>query len=97
MIPAEATFCKTAWVRMKHLLTGVGIFGSLKYSWGIRSTAACECSAEELSAKHILTHVPYTLHFELLAWEIIDEDTIKRLLEVCLDIDHQLLYLVTFL
>jgi len=36
-----------AQVRLNHLRTGVGRFYSCLYKWGVASSAACECGAEE--------------------------------------------------
>jgi len=41
------TLSRRAWVRLNCLLTGVGRFRSSLYKWGMASSAACECGAEE--------------------------------------------------
>jgi len=39
---------RRAWVRLNRLRTGVGHFRSCLYKWGMTTSAACECGAEEL-------------------------------------------------
>jgi len=41
------TLPRRAWVRLTRLRTGVGRFRSSLYKWGMASSAACECGADE--------------------------------------------------
>ena len=44
---------RTAWVKLNHLGTGVGRFGSSMHKWGLASSANCECGANEQTADGI--------------------------------------------
>jgi len=41
------TLQRRAWARLNRLRTGVGRFRSCLYKWGMTSSAAYECGAEE--------------------------------------------------
>ena len=51
------THPRRAWVRLNRLRTGVGCFRSCLYKWGIASSAACECGAEQ-TVDHVVLHCP---------------------------------------
>ena len=53
---------RPAWVWLKRLRTGVGLFRSSMHKWGMASTASCECGAEEQNADHIITSSPIYRH-----------------------------------
>jgi len=52
------TLPRRAWVRLNRLRTGVGRFRSCLYKWGMASSAACECGAEERTVDHVVLHCP---------------------------------------
>ena len=56
--PIGINLTKTAWVKLNHLPTGVGRFGSSMYKWGLVSSAKCECEAREQTADHIILACP---------------------------------------
>jgi len=56
--PPEMTLPRTAWVRINRLRTGVGRFRSCLYEWGMASSAACECGAEEQTVDHVVFQCP---------------------------------------
>ena len=77
-------FPRTAWVRLNRLRTGVGLFRSTMYKWGMAPTAACECGAEEQTADHIITTCPmyrYPNGAQGLAQT--DDNLLKWLSETC--------------
>jgi len=47
------TLRRRAWVRLNRLRTGVGRFRSCLYNWGITSSSAWECGAEEQTSDHV--------------------------------------------
>ena len=51
------TLPRRAWVRLNRLRTGVGRFRSCPYKWGMATSAACECGAEQ-TADHVVLHCP---------------------------------------
>ena len=61
------TLVRKGWVRLNRLRTGVGRFRSCLYKWGITSSAACECGAEEQTVDHVVLQClihrpPHGLH-----------------------------------
>ena len=44
------------------LRTGFGLFRSTVQRWGMATTAACKCGAEEQTADHIITSCPIFYH-----------------------------------
>ena len=56
--PSGMNFPRPAWVRLNRLRTGVGLFRSTMYKWGMAPTAACECGAEEQTADHVIATCP---------------------------------------
>jgi len=51
------TLPRRAWVWLNCLRTGVGRFRSCLYKWGMASSAACECGAEQ-TVDHVVLHWP---------------------------------------
>jgi len=56
--PPGMTFPRTACVRLNRLCTGVGRLRFCLYKWGMASSAACECGAEEQTVDHIALQYP---------------------------------------
>ena len=85
--PPGVTLPRTSWVRINRLRTGVGRFRSCLYKWGMASSAACECGAEEQTVDHVVlqcpTHrPPHGLH----GLTFLDDVTIEWLLSTCPEI-----------
>ena len=51
------TLPRRAWVRLNRLRTGFGRFRSCMYKWGMASSLACECGAEQ-TVDHVVPHCP---------------------------------------
>ena len=49
---------RQAWVKLKTLKTGVGLFRGTMHKWGMSIIRTCECGAKEQSANHIITSCP---------------------------------------
>jgi len=82
--PASVTLPRSAWVRLNRLRTGVRRFHSYLYKWGVSSSAACECGAEEQTVDHVVLQCPIQrpprgLH----GLTVLDDETIERLLNTC--------------
>jgi len=80
------TLPRKAWVRLNRLRTGVGRFRSYLYKWGMASSAACECGAEQ-TVDHVVLHCsihrpPHGLH----GLTVLDDETTEWLLNTCPDI-----------
>ena len=83
-MPSGMTFPRAAWVRLNRLRTGVGLFRSTMHKWGMASTAACECGAEEQTAEHIMTSCPLYCHPNgASALSTVDEGLVAWLTDVC--------------
>ena len=54
------TLPRRAWVRLNRLRPGVGRFRSYLYKWGMDSSAACECGAEQ-TVEQVILHCPIHL------------------------------------
>jgi len=52
------TLPRRTWVRLNCLRTGVGRFRSCLYKWGMASSAACVCGAEEQTVDHVVLRCP---------------------------------------
>jgi len=66
--------------------TGVGRFRSCLYKWGMASSAACECGAEEQTVDHVVVQSP--IHQPprgLHGRTVLDDETIEWLLNSCPD------------
>jgi len=55
--PTGMTLPTRAWVRLNRLRTGVGRFRSCLYKWGMASSAACKCGAEEQTVDMLSSNV----------------------------------------
>jgi len=80
------TLTRTTWVRHNRLRTGVGRFHSLQ-KWGMASSAACECGAEEQTVAHFVLQCqihrpPHGLH----GLTLLDDETIEWMLNTCPEI-----------
>jgi len=81
------TFPRRAWVRLNHLRTGVKRFRFCLYKWGIASSAAFECGAEQ-TVDHVILHCPInrpTPH-GLHGLTLLDDETTEWLLNTCPDL-----------
>ena len=67
------TLPRRAWVWLNHLHTGVGRFRSCLYEWGIASSAACECGAEEQTLDHVV--LQYPIHRPLHGLTVLEDET----------------------
>ena len=64
-----------------RLRTGAGRFRSCLYNWGMASSAACECGAEEQIVDHVVLQcVVYRTPHGLYGLKVLDNETIKWLL-----------------
>ena len=80
------TLPRRAWVRLNRLRTGVGRFRSCLYKWGMASSAACECGAEQ-SVEHVVLHCPiHRPPHGLHGLTVLDDETTEWLLNTCPDI-----------
>jgi len=82
------TLPKTAWVRLNSLRKGVGRFhSSCLYKWGMASSAACECGAEEQTVDRVVLQCPIhrPLH-GLHGLTVLDDETIEGLVNICPEI-----------
>ena len=74
------TLPRTACVRLNHLCTGVGRFRSCLYKWGMASSAACECGAEEQTFDHVVLQCPiHRPPHGLHGLAVLDDETIEWL------------------
>jgi len=85
--PPGMTLPRTAWVKLNRLRTGVGRFRSCLYKWGMVSSAACECGAEEQTVDHVVLQFsihrpPHGLH----GLTVLDDETTEWLLTSCPEI-----------
>ena len=85
-LPPGHELSRLAWIRLNRLRTGIGRFGSLMHSWGLTTTAVCDCGAERQIPEHLLYQCPiYSLARK--DWLLIlDDNTIDWLLNGCPDI-----------
>ena len=72
------TLPRRAWVRLNRLRDGVGRFRSCLYKWGMTSSVAFECDAEEQTVDHVVLHCqihrpPHELH----DLTVLDDETIQ--------------------
>ena len=81
------TLPRRAWVRLKRLHTSVGCFRSCLYKWGMASSAACECGAEEQTVDHVVLQCPIhrPLH-RLHGLAVQDVETTQWMLNTCPEI-----------
>jgi len=76
------TLPRKAWgMRLNCLRTGVGRFRSCLYKWGMASSAACECGAEEQTLHHVILQCPiHRPSHRLHGLAVLDDETIEWLL-----------------
>ena len=75
---------RRAWVRLDRLRTGVGRFCSCLYKWGMASSAACECGAEEQTVNHVVLQCPiHRPSHGLYSLTVLDDETNEWLLNTC--------------
>jgi len=80
------TLPRRAWVRLNRLRTGVGRFRSCLYKWGMASSAAFECGAEQ-TVDHDVLNCPIHRHpHGLHGLTVLDDEAMEWLLNTCLDI-----------
>ena len=74
--PHGMTLLRRAWVRLNRLRTAVGRFRSCLYKWGMASSAACECGAEEQTVDHVVLQCPiHRLPHGLHGLTVLDDET----------------------
>ena len=62
----------------------VGRFRSYLYKWGMASSGACECGAEEQTVDHIVLHCPpHRPPHGLHSLTVLDDETVEWLLNTC--------------
>jgi len=78
---------RTTWIRFNRFCTGVGRFRSCLYKWGMDSSAACDCGAEEQTVDHVVLQCPiHRLPHGLHGLTVLDDATVERLLNTCPEI-----------
>ena len=87
-LPSEMHLPRRSWVRLNRLRTGDGRFLSFLHNWGMATTAACKCGAENQTADHITADCLLYSPFHGTAARLIrlDEDTTSWLQETYLNI-----------
>jgi len=82
--PPGMTLPRTAWVWLNHLRTAVGYFRSCFHKWSMPTSAACEGSAEEQTADHVVIQCPiHPPPHGLHGLTVLDDETIEWLLNAC--------------
>jgi len=82
------TLQSRAWVRVNRLRTSAGRFCSCLYKWGMASSAACECGAEEQTVNPVVVQClliyrpPHGLH----GLTVLDDEATEWLLNTCPEI-----------
>jgi len=85
--PPGMTLPRRAWVRLNRLRTGVGRFRSCFYKWGMASSPACECDAEEQTVDNVVLQCPiHRSPHGLYGLTVLDDETIDWLLNICPEI-----------
>ena len=85
--PPGMTLPRRAWVRLSHLRTSAGRFRSCLYKWGMASSAAYECGAEEQTVDHVVLHCPiHRPPHGLHGLTVLDDETIEWLFNICPEI-----------
>jgi len=87
--PTGMTLPRIAWVPLNRLRTRVGRFRSCLSKWGMASSAACECGAEEQTVDHVVLQClihrpPHGLH----GMTVLDEETTEWLFNTCPEIQR---------
>ena len=60
--PLVICFSRSALAKSNHFGTRIGLFRSETHKWGMASTAACECGAEEQAAENVILSCPIYHH-----------------------------------
>jgi len=82
--PPEMTLPRRTWVRLNHLCTGVGRFRSCLYKWGMASSAACQCGAEEQTVGNVVLQCPiHRPPHGLQGLKVLDDERTEWLLNTC--------------
>jgi len=68
------------------LRTDVGRFRSCLYKWGMASSAACECGAEEQTVHHVVLQYPIHRPHGLHGLTVLNDETIEWLFNTCPEI-----------
>jgi len=85
--PPGATLPRRTWVRLNRLRTGVGRFRSCLYKWGMTSSAACECDAEEQTADYVVLQCPiHRPPHGVHGLTVLDDETTEWLINICPEI-----------
>ena len=74
--PIGMSLTQTAWVKLNHLHTGIGRFGSSMHKWDLTSSVKCVCGASEQTAGHIILTCP--IHWaprEIMGLTVLDDET----------------------
>jgi len=78
---------RIAWIQLNHLRTGVRRFHPCLHKWGMAFSAACECGADEQTVNHVFSCPVHRLpHDGLHGLTVLDDETIKWLLNTCSEI-----------
>jgi len=76
--PPGMTLPRKAWVRLNRFRIGVGRFRSCLYKWGMVSSAACECDAEEQTVDLVVLQCPiHRPPHGVHGLSFLDDETIK--------------------
>jgi len=77
--PPGMTLPGRAWVQLNRLRTGVGRFRSCLYKWGMASSVACECGAEEQTVDPVVLQCPiHRPPHGLHGLTVLDDETIDE-------------------
>ena len=85
--PPRMPLPRRAWVWLTCLHTGDRRFRSCLYKWGVASSAACDCGAEEQTVNHVVLQCP--IHWPphgLHGLTVLDDETTEWLLNTCPEI-----------
>jgi len=81
------TLPRTAWDQLNRLRTCVGRFPLCLQKLGMAPSAACECGAEGQTIDHVLLeHLIHRPLHGLHGLTVLDDETIKSLLNTCPEI-----------
>ena len=81
------TLPRSSRVRLDRLRIDVEGFRSYLYKWGVVSSAACECGAEEQTVNHVVLQCPiHRLPQGLHGLTVLDDETTEWLLNICPEI-----------
>jgi len=85
--PSGMTFPGRAWVRPNCVRTSVRRFQSCLYKWGMVSSVACECDAEEQTIDNVVLQYPiHQPRHVLHGLTVLDDEIIEWLLNICPEI-----------